>query len=84
MPKAKRLPSGSWRVQIFEGYDENGKRIYKSITASTKKEANSLAAIWIAEREQRKEAEERERARASIPTLDQAMTMFIDTCISQN
>lgn len=84
MPKAKKQASGSWRVQIFDGYTPEGKRIYKSITGKTKREVDSAAAIWIAEREQRKEAEERERARASIPTLDKAMTMFIDTCISQN
>ena len=84
MPKAKKQASGSWRVQIFDGYTPEGKRIYKSITGKTKREVDSAAAIWIAERQQRKEAEERERARASIPTLDQAMSMFIDTCISQN
>lgn len=84
MPKAVKRGNGQWRVQIFEGYDQDGKRIYKSITAKTKKEAESAAAIWIAERDERKAAEEREKARASIPTLDEAMTKFIETCKSQN
>ena len=84
MPKAKKQKSGNWRVQVFDGYNSDGKRIYKSITAATKREAESTAALWIAERDVRREEEEREKARASIPTLDQAMSMFIDTCISQN
>ena len=83
MPKAVRRGNGQWRVQIFEGYDQDGKRIYKSITAKTKKEAEGAAAIWIAERGERKAAEEREKARASIPTLDEAMTMYINTCTAQ-
>ncbi len=44
MPKAKKLPSGSWRCQVYLGKDENGKNIYKSVTADTKKEAEYLAA----------------------------------------
>lgn len=43
MANAKKLPSGSWRVLLFDGKDENGKRIYKSFTAETKKEAEYLA-----------------------------------------
>ncbi len=31
--KAKRLPSGNYRVVIIAGHDVNGKRIYKSFTA---------------------------------------------------
>lgn len=84
MPNAKKQASGKWRCLVFDGYDENGKRIYKSITEKTKREAETAAAIWIAERDDRKAAEERERARASIPTLDEAMTKFIETCKSQN
>lgn len=44
MPKAKKLPSGSWRCQVYLGKDENGKNIYKSVTADTRKEAEYLAA----------------------------------------
>ena len=43
MAKAKKLPSGNWRVQLFVGYDANGKRIYESYTAPTAAEANLLA-----------------------------------------
>lgn len=39
MAEPKKLPSGSWRVRVFLGKDKNGKKIYKSVTASSKKEA---------------------------------------------
>lgn len=48
MAKAKKLPSGSWRAQVFVGLDENGKQIRKSFTAPTKKEAEFLAAEFKA------------------------------------
>lgn len=48
MANAKKLPSGSWRVNQYIGKDENGKRIYKSFTAPTKKEAEFLAAEYVA------------------------------------
>ncbi|MBP3703937.1 MAG: site-specific integrase [Clostridia bacterium] len=44
MAKAKKLPSGSWRVRVYAGDDETGKKIYKSFTAPTKKEAEYMAA----------------------------------------
>lgn len=43
MAKAKKLPSGNWRVLLYIGNDENGKRKYESITAPTEAEANLLA-----------------------------------------
>lgn len=43
MAKAKKLPSGRWRVQVFDYKDENGKLHRKSFTADTKKEAELLA-----------------------------------------
>jgi integrase len=59
MPKAKKLPSGNYRAQVFAGWktDEHGidainpksgKRIpmYESITATTKDEAEYLAAQY--------------------------------------
>lgn len=46
MAKAKKLPSGNWRVQVYSHTDENGKRHYKSFTASTKKEAEYMAAEY--------------------------------------
>lgn len=46
MARAKKLPSGNWRVNLFIGYDENKKRKFKSFTAATKKEAEYLASEY--------------------------------------
>lgn len=48
MAKAKKLPSGSWRVLVYSHTNENGKRKYESFTADTKKEAEYLAAQFSA------------------------------------
>ena len=47
MATAKKLPSGSWRVRVYVGKDISGKNIYKSFTASTKKEAEYQAAEFV-------------------------------------
>lgn len=47
MAKAKKLKSGNWRVLVYDYTDEYKKRHYKSITASTKKEAEFLAAEYV-------------------------------------
>jgi len=46
MATARKLPSGSWRVQLYDYTDEKGKRHYRSFTASTKKQAELLAAQY--------------------------------------
>ena len=38
MATPKKLPSGNWRMQVYIGKDEDGKRLYRSITASSKKD----------------------------------------------
>ena len=43
MAKAKKLPSGRWRTQIYDYTDSSGKRRYKSFTAKTKRESEFLA-----------------------------------------
>lgn len=48
MAKAKKLPSGSWNVVVFAGYDKDGKKIRKSFTAPTKAEAEYMAAEFKA------------------------------------
>lgn len=40
---ATRLPSGSYRSQVFLGTDDNGKRIYKSFVGATANEADLKA-----------------------------------------
>lgn len=44
MAKAKKLPSGNWRIQVYTHRDEKGRIHRKSFTASTKAEAEMLAA----------------------------------------
>lgn len=46
MPKAKKLPSGNYRCQVFSHKDAQGKKIYKSFTAPTKRQAELLAVEW--------------------------------------
>lgn len=55
MANARKLPSGSWRVRISAG-KRNGKYIYESFTAPTKREAERMAAEWAMERESRPES----------------------------
>ena len=49
MAKARKLPSGNWRCLVRKTID--GKQISKSFTAPTKKEAEFLAAEWVASEE---------------------------------
>lgn len=68
--KAKnKLPSGSFRVQVFDYKDIDGKKHYKSFTAPTKAEAQYLAAQWKTQR-----TEERKYSL----TLYEAVTKYID------
>lgn len=50
--KAKKLPSGNWRVQVDAGKDASGKRIRKSFTASSKKEAEYQATQFLHDMEE--------------------------------
>lgn len=57
MAKAKKLPSGSWRCQVYDYTDETGKRHYESFTADSKKEAEYLAAAFSATKNKAKRPE---------------------------
>lgn len=46
MATAKKLPSGSWRVQVYAGKNAAGKPQYRSFTRPTKKEAEYEAMTW--------------------------------------
>lgn len=43
MAKAKKMKSGNWRCFVYSHSDPDGKRHYRSFTASTKKEAEYMA-----------------------------------------
>ncbi len=47
MAKAKKLPSGSWRCQVYDYTDDNGKRHYRSFTATSRKQAEYMAADFM-------------------------------------
>ena len=56
MPTARKLPSGSWRCQVFSHRDASGKRVYKSFTctdpsARGKRKCEAEAAAWAREKE---------------------------------
>lgn len=42
--KAKKQPSGNWKVRVYDYTDEKGKKHYRAFTAPSKKEAELLAA----------------------------------------
>lgn len=69
MAKAKKLPSGSWRVNLYIGKDAQNKRRYKSFTADTKKEAEYLAAEYNLKR----------KASPADLTLGEAMDKYIES-----
>lgn len=50
MASARKLPSGNWRVRVFDGKDRNGKEHFRSFTAPTKKQAEFLAAEYAAKK----------------------------------
>ena len=83
MPTAKKLPSGSWRCQVFSHYEENKqpdgtikkKRIYESFTSDDttnrgKKEAEAKAATF---------ALNKERTSKSNITFSEALQRYIDS-----
>lgn len=55
MAKAKKLPSGNWRVLVYAGR-ENGKPKYKSFTAPTKKEAEYMAAEFTMSKKEKSDS----------------------------
>lgn len=53
MPKAKKLPSGSWRCRVYSYTDADGKKHQESFTAPTKAEAEMMAAEYAASKKRR-------------------------------
>lgn len=71
MANAKKLPSGSWRVNAFIGVDENGKQIRRSFTAPTKREAELMAAQYLTKKHH--------EAAPENMTLGQAIDKYIES-----
>ncbi len=57
MAKAKKLPSGNWRVQVYAGKDESGKKIMKSFTAPTRRQSKANAAIYLTAKKESEQTE---------------------------
>jgi len=74
MAKAKRLPSGTWRVLLYVGKDETGKRQYESFTADTKAQAELLAA----KRKSEIELGIQKEKHPTTMTVGEAMDRYID------
>jgi len=51
MAKAKKLPSGSWRCQVYDYTDDNKRKHYKSFTAPSKKGAEYAAMEYMLNKE---------------------------------
>lgn len=47
--KAQKLPSGSWRVQVYDYTDDNGMKIYKSFVSKDKKKGKAKAELMAAQ-----------------------------------
>lgn len=70
IPQIKQLPSGNYNAMVYIGKDANGKRKYKSLTASTKREVKLMIAEFLSERDT-------ERLRADDKTVGDAMKAYI-------
>lgn len=75
MAKATKRENGTWRVLVNLGKDADGKKIRKSITATTKKEAEKLANQFVVDfqRNQKKLTNP-----AEYMTLGEAMQSYIE------
>jgi len=74
MSEAKKLPSGRWRNRLYIGRDAEGKRVYESFTADTKKEADALAAV----RAREIELGERKARNPGLYTVGEAVDQYIE------
>jgi len=70
MEKARKLPSGNWRIKVYSYKDSQGKEHYESFTAPTKQQVQMMAAQFI---------NSAERARASDITVSEAIKNYISS-----
>lgn len=70
--KINQLPSGNYNAMVYDYTTADGKRKYKSITASSKSEVKRLIAVFLAQRE-----EKSHESRSSV-TLGAAMQIYIE------
>lgn len=70
LPQIKQLPSGNYNALVYIGKDVSGKRKYKSLTASTKREVKLMIAEFLSERDT-------QRIRSDDKTVGDAMRAYI-------
>ena len=70
MAKAKKLPSGNWRCRVYSYTNSEGKKIYESFTASTKQEAEMMAAKF---------SNSSDKKRASDITVSEAINNYLNS-----
>lgn len=70
MANAKKTQSGKWRCLVYSHTDPDGKRRYRSFTASTKKESEYMAAEFLMNRERMSDSKRW--------TLGEAIDKYID------
>lgn len=71
MATARKLPSGSWRIRV---YDSETKK-YRSFTAGSKKAAEKMAADWLIDREIEKRCGMTFEAAANAYISDRSVTL---------
>jgi len=71
MPKAKKLASGNWRVLVYAGKNETGKRQYKSFTDPDKKKAEYAAAEYSYKKKRTRKSENL--------TFDEAANKYLES-----
>lgn len=69
MAKAKKLPSGNWRVRVYSHTTPDGKKHYESFTASTKQQAEMMVAKF---------ANDNDRQRSDDLTAEEAMRKYVE------
>ena len=74
MATAKKLPSGSWRVRVFDYRDEQGRKHYKSFTC----EDPSSKGKWKCEQAASEWVKDKELTHSSNKTFKQAANEYID------
>lgn len=72
MPKIDQLPSGTYRARIYSHTDDQGKKHYKSITGSTKKEVKLKIAEFQLDKKE-------ETAPNETKTVRQAIEAYIES-----
>lgn len=57
MAKARKLPSGNWRVRVYSHTTPDGKKHYESFTGSTRQEAEMMATKFANDNDRKRSAD---------------------------